>query len=132
MRQQLLFWMIDLLFPAGMLAVGSLWRGAVPRRPCAHRGYCTPRSMRNSRSWRYAQRCFYELCLRLGGALAILVTADRAINLAARLMPAARLSYLNAAAALGIALSIVPLVELSLARRTDLEEQPAQLHYVIC
>lgn len=131
MREQLLFWMIDLLFPAGLLAVGSLWRGMVPRRPCAGRGYCTPRSMRNSRTWRYAQRCFYEFCLRFGGALILLVTVDRTINLATRLMPAARLSYLNIAAALGLFLSIVPLVELSLARRSDLA-QPLPEHRKGC
>ena len=127
MRAQLLFWLIDLLFPAGLLVVGSLWRGMVPRRPCIGRGYCTPRSMRNSRSWRYAQRCFGEFCLRFGGALMILVSADRTINLLTGLMPAARLSYLNAAAALGLSLSIVPLVELALARRSDLA-QPLPEH----
>ena len=121
MRAQLLFWMIDLLFPAGLLVVGSLWRGMVPRRPCIGRG------MRNSRSWRYAQRCFGEFCLRFGGALMILVSADRTINLLTGLMPAARLSYLNAAAALGLSLSIVPLVELALARRSDLA-QPLPEH----
>ena len=120
MTQQLLFWTIDLLLPAALLAVGMFWRGAVPRCPSDHRGYRTPRSMQSSRAWRYAQRCFAELCVRSGGALALLVTADRGINLITRLMPAARLSHLNAVAALVLALSIVPLVELSLARRTDL------------
>lgn len=119
MAQQMLFWMIDLLIPIGMTAAGMAWRGIVPRRPCPRRGYCTPRSMRSSRAWRFAQRCFSELCVRFGFALILLVSADRAINFAARLMPAARLSYLNCAVAVCLFLSIVPLVELSLAGRFD-------------
>lgn len=125
MLQQMMFWMIDLLIPGAMAAVGMAWRGIVPRRPCAGRGYCTPRSMRGGTAWRFAQRCFSELCVRFGFALILLVSADRAINLVTRLMPAARLSYLNAGIEIFLFLSIVPLVELSLIGRFE-RETPRQ------
>ena len=124
MIQQMMFWMIDLLIPSGMVAEGMAWRGIVPRRPCAGRGYCTPRSMRSSRAWRYAQRCFSDLCVRFGSALILLVSADRAINMMAQLMPSDRLSYLNAGVAVFLFLSIVPLVELNLSSRFG-KEQPS-------
>ncbi len=122
MTQQMVFWMIDLLIPGGMAAIGMAWRGLVPRRPCPGRGYCTPRSMRGGTAWRFAQRCFSELCVRFGFALILLVSADRAINLATHLMPAARLSYLNTGIAIFLFLSIVPLVELNLIGRFGREE----------
>ena len=122
--EHLWLWLVDLIMPSLLLAAGVAFRRRAPRCPSREHGYRTARSLSGPRAWRYAQSCFAGLCVRFGEALLALVSADRLRAAVWDLSSPVGLSYLNNSLCALLCLSIVPLVELSLAGRFD-DKPPA-------
>ena len=69
----LFFWIVDLLLPAAVTAIGLLFTYRPPRRINMIVGYRTTRSMASQEAWDEAHRLYGRICLRAGPPLVAFV-----------------------------------------------------------
>ena len=103
----LYFWIVDLLLPAVVTAIGLLLTYCPPRRINMIYGYRTRRSMASQEAWDEAHRLYGRICLRVGPALvAFAVLVKLLVPLPSEFLSLALITF-----SLAALIALIPVVE---------------------